>query len=107
MLFSCLRLYYTLVLSHFKLDKSDIKNNSPKDETELGYDLGMTNIIIYNVQALDSENYQSIILLNEVRTTIKWNQRYNQKTRKIKIMEALKQHLKRKVFSYDGYRIEG
>ena len=66
----------------------------------------MNNIVVYNVQALDNENYQSIILLNEVRTTIKWNQRYNQKTRKIKIMEALKQHLKRKVFSYEGYRIE-
>lgn len=67
----------------------------------------MNSITVYNVQVLDNKNYQSIILLDEVRTTIKWNQRYNQKTRKIKIIEALKQHLKRKVFSYDGYRIEG
>ena len=79
----------------------------PLTKTEHSYYTVMNNIIVYNVQALDNENYQSIILLNEVRTVIKWNQRYNQKTRKIKIMEALKQHLKRKVFSYDGYKIEG
>ena len=46
----------------------------PLTKTEHSYYIVMNNIIVYNVQALDNENYQSIILLNEVRTVIKWNQ---------------------------------